>query len=148
MTLLNDLPEDQRDTIIDRLGIDKVRAIEVLVDDTDHDLPDIGRADRVRGTPRKSFPMNRFYRACLRDMGDVEKGVKRGGPLTPTVAWLEVQRAFSEEDPTFTQKEISEAIQSFGGWEQMWKEFNSVSGMTARNRFKAAYKDIIEKTIK
>ena len=148
MTLLNELPADQRDLIIDRLGIDKVRATEVLVDDAVHDMPEVASADHVRHEPRKSYPINRFYRACLREMGDVEKGIHRGGPLTATVAWLEIQRAFSETDPTFSQKEISETIRSFGGWEQMWKEFNNVSGMTGRNRFKAHYTDIVEQTIK
>ena len=152
MTLINDLDEDQRDLIIERLGMAKVRLLEANVTNEVIDKVPTASGDRVRGRPRRSHPVSRFYQACLREMGEIKKGARlRNDPLTPGRAWLEVQGQATSSigrDPTFSHPAIAETVEFFGGWSPMWAEFNRVLGHTARNKFIMAYKDIVAGTIK
>ncbi len=147
MTLIDEFPKDQKDLIVERLGMDKVRAIELTITDEIKDVAPRASGDKVRGQPRRSHPTTRFYWACLREMGDVTKELpERRKAVTPAQAWLQVisQRSKTMTDePTFSHREIADTIKFFGGWNEMWVEFNRVEKTTARKRFLSAYREVL-----
>lgn len=147
MTLIDDLPDDQAAIIRRRLGDVKVKQIEATIEDGEHKIPEIASGDKIRPNPRMSHPINRFYQACLREMGPIKAYLKkRSEPPTPANAWLEVQTAVEQgmmTEPTFSHPYIADTIKFFSGWSAMWGEFNKVQKQTARGRFIFAYKDIL-----
>jgi hypothetical protein len=152
MTLLDAMPDDQREMLIYRLGAAKVKQIEATIEDGEHELPIVAGGDKIRPQRRMSHPINRFYQACLRAMGRVKSGKQlRNEPPTPARAWLEVNTAMDKgimTEPTFTHQHVTDTIKFFHGWSAMWAEFNKVQRQTARGRFIMAYKDILAGTVK
>ncbi len=147
MTLIDELPADQRELIVHNLGIAKVRSIELSIKDDVKDVAPRASGDKVRGQPRRSHPTSRFYWACLREMGDITKELpERSEPPTPAQAWLQIINQRSQVaagEPTFTHPKISETVKFFDGWGPMWKELDGVQGMVARKRFMSAYREVL-----
>ena len=151
MTLIDELPDDQREIFIHQLGAAKMKQIEATIEVGEHESPVIAGGDKIRPQRRMSYPVNRFYQACLRAMGPVKSGrqIRRGAP-TPANAWLEVTTAMDQglmTEPTFTHRYVTDTIKYFHGWSAMWAEFNKVQRQTARGRFIFAYKDILAGTV-
>ena len=134
-----------------RLGDVKLKQIEGTITDEVIEMPEMAGGDQVRGQPRMSHPINRFYQACLREVGPIKSYLrKRNEPPTPANAWLEVQTAIDQgliTEPTFSHPYIADTIRFFSGWSAMWGEFNKVQKQTARNKFIFAYKDILAGTV-
>jgi len=147
MTLIDELPADQRELIVHKLGIAKMRSIELSIQDDVKDVAPRASGDKVRGQPRRSHPVTRFYWACLREMGDVTKELPdRSEPPMPANAWLQIlnqrSKAFAGE-PTFSHPEVGKTVRFFGGWNKMWEEFGRVEDVTARKRFISAYREVL-----
>lgn len=143
MTLIDELPADQCALILERLGKNTVKQIEQEAGDDVRNIPPMARGDLVRGQPRKSYPINRFYSACLRAMGPLHE-VPRTPPRlpNPAIAWLELLKQRNQISPTFSHPAFSEAVTYFGGWTTMWTEFNKLEEHVARNRFIMTFKEI------
>ncbi len=152
MTLIDEMPEDQRKLILHRLGSVRVKQIEATIEDGPKPLPAMASGDKIRPEARMTYSVGRFYQASLREMGpNRAKMTVRDEPPTPANAWLEVTTAIDKGlliEPTFSHKYIADTIQFFRGWSAMWAEFNKVQGQTARGRFIFAYKDVIQGTVK
>lgn len=145
--LIDQLEDDQKAMILRRLGDVKVKQIMGTITDEEIRMPDMAGGDKTRATPRMSYPVGRFYQACLREMGPVKSGRQaRSHPPTPANAWLEITTAIDQgmlTEPTFSHPYVSDTVRVFRGWSAMWAEFNKVQGQTARGRFIMAYKDIL-----
>lgn len=150
MTLLDELPRDQAVLILNRLGEAKVREIEATIEDGEKEISTMASGDKVRGRPRTSHPVSRFYQACRREMGTIKAHTpKRDFAPTPANAWLEVTTAMDQgliTEPQFSHPHVAATIKFFNGWGAMWAEFNKVQRQTARGRFIMAYKDILQGT--
>lgn len=145
---LSQLEDHTQRAILAELSKAKVSLIESQITDEIKDIPPMASGDKIRPQPRHSVPLARFYQACLREMGPVKHGLpKRKAPPSPANAWLEIMRHVADgmgvNEPSFTHKEIVDTIAFFGGWSDMWAEFNSIQMRTARGRFIMAYKDIL-----
>lgn len=143
--MLDQLPKDQRELILHRLGqprIDKI--IAGLTMKGESELPAVESKIR-RGMPRVSHPLTRFYSACLREMGSLAKTRARERQPNPAQAWKQVYGTrFEKGEPTFSHKAVAETVEYFGGWEQMWQEFSTVKEPTARGRFVMAFKELTQ----
>lgn len=143
MTRIDELPADQRAVILERLGKDVIKRIEQEVGDDVRDVPPIARGDLVRGHPRKSYPISRFYWACLRMMGAMPERSRTSPRLPfPAMAWLELLKQRDRADPSFSHPAFAETVTYFGGWATMWAEFNKLEEHVARNRFVMTFKEI------
>jgi hypothetical protein len=124
-----------------------VRSIELSMTDEVKNVAPRADGDRVRGQPRRSHPVTRFYWACLREMGDITKELPdRSEPPMAANAWLQILKQRSEVvmgEPTFTHPEVADTVKFFGGWEEMWEEFNKLQMPAPRNRFTAAYREVL-----
>lgn len=148
--LFEQFPADTQNAILAVLTEKKVRFLESQIDPQDvHEAPVIASGDKIRGVPRMSHPITRLYQACLREMGPMKHGLpRRKAPPTPGNAWLELMRhvadGIGKDEPAFEHKEIIDTIAYFGGWSEMWAEFNAIKMQTARGKFIYAYKDILQ----
>ncbi len=143
--ILDELPYDQRKIIVDRLGMPRIRNLEISDDVID--IPPSGAGgDRVRGEPRRSYPATRLYWSSIREMGSLSKTPTKARVPAPAWAWIELQKAREKSEmPTFSHKAIAETIGYFGGWKRMWKDFFNLKETAARNRWIMAYKEMTEK---
>ena len=140
--LLEQLPYDQRRIIIDRLGMPRIRKFEIG-EEIIKISPSTAIGDRVRGQPRKSYPLTRLYWTSLRKMGSLEKTPHKARIPSPAWAWIEMVKAREKpEMPTFSHKAIADTIQYFGGWTRMWKDFFALKETTARNRWIMAFREM------
>ena len=135
--LIDLLPKDQQALILERLGPTKVAEIAKTISPDEIEVHRKG--SHVKGV---SLPITRFYWACLRAMGPLVQGTAFTTTPNPAMAWLEVLKLRYDTQPTFTHPKISEAVSYYGGWKQMWTEFNTLDEKAARNRFIMAYKEI------
>ena len=143
--MLDQLPEDQRELILHRLGqprIDKIIAQLAVPQDDSEKRPE-PKSKIHRGMPKERAELTRFYSACLREMGSLAKTRARERMPNPAQAWKQVYGArFEKGEPTFSHKMIAETVEYFGGWKQMWQEFSTVLEPTARGRFVMTYKEL------
>lgn len=130
MSLIDQLPTDQSNLIVDRLGISIVREFE----------GDITNGETKTDTP----DLSRFYWRCVKAMGQFEgKLFSKTDQPTAAWAWQEVINQRGKLlDPDFSHPAIAETVNHFGGWSKMWAELNDLKSSTQRKRFMAAYKDL------
>ena len=118
--MIEQLPKDQADLIVYRLGKTKVAALGKEYNDN----------------------LTAFYASCLSAMGPLDANGKQVRVPSPGKAWLEILGQRFETNPTLSHPKVSEVITYFGGWKAMWEGFNHVKEDTARNRFVMAFKEL------
>ncbi len=137
--MLNKLPKDQRELLVHRLGMPRIRKIEERIRKEDWEFPRKG-VNHARVMP----PITSFYWACVKEMGSLSKTPSAARVPNPAMAWLQVLHQRGETEPTFTHHKIAETITYFGGWEQMWFRFNKIQEDRARNQFVMSFKELTE----
>lgn len=135
---------DQVDILISKLGVGKLTALMDEYESTG-DVEAKAPLGVIRRGKARMIPwQSRFYQRCLREMGEFRPG--RGGSRLPnaTQAWREVinQRLIVGKEPEFTHPMIVQVIESFGGWDALWKEFDNLEGGRARLRWVKAYNEM------
>ena len=122
VAMLSELPQDQANLIVERLG----RA----------------RVDEIAAEAKN---VTSFYNLCIRALGHVESDRRVTKVPTKTAAWIEVMHHKLEDDmPEFSHRYVEEAIVSFGGWQQALAVFKRSDLEKAKYKFQYAYEDVLE----
>jgi hypothetical protein len=119
--MLNELPQDQANLILDRLG-----------------------EARIQRITEEASSVSAFYKLCIREMGSMQSNGHAARIPTKTAAWIEVMNHKLEDDmPEFSHRYIEKAIMSFGGWQQALAVFKRSDLEKAKYKFQFAYEDVV-----
>lgn len=137
-SLMDQLPGDQQELIMYRLGTPRIRKIEKKTRTEDREIPRKGSH-----VPRVSSPITAFYWGCLSKMGSLSKTRTRQRRPSPTKAWIEVLKQAGSPTPNFTHKDISDAVGSLGGLNKVAAQLRMKQDLV-RKQFIMAYKEMAE----
>ena len=120
--MLDELPKDQQEILLARLG-------EALIEEIESEAKNVSS----------------FYNLCIMEMGSARGGEKTARVPNKTSAWIEVMHhKLEDEMPEFSHRYIERAIESFGGWEQAKAAFKQSETLEkAKYKFQFAYEDVL-----
>ncbi|KKN56394.1 hypothetical protein LCGC14_0573050 [marine sediment metagenome] len=117
--MIDELPEDQRELLLERLGEELIEEIAA-----------------------EAKSVTSFYNLCIRAVGSPRTVKSRRIP-TPMSAWDEIYGKRRESEPEFSHPMIAKVVKHFGGWSRMWLDFSKKREEKARNTFIMKFKDAI-----